>query len=466
MIEISKLDLAEQLAAFSPAKRSLLELHLLKKQRGAKATARTIQRQANRESAPLSYNQQGLWVLNQLMPGTSLYHTPTAARLTGRLDCNALQSALNAVVARHDALRTSFTTIDGTPEQLVAADVSIEMPLVDLGDWPESDREAEALRLLQKEARRPFDLSEGPLIRSILVRLAAGEHVLLVTMHHIVTDGWSIGIFHRELSTLYSAFAKAEASPLADLPIQYPDYACWQRQWFDGAECESQLGYWKKQFRTRPPVLELPTDHVRPNAQAYRAFRGAQHTISLPERLTHNLKLLCQQQGVTLFMALLAAYKILLHRYTAEEDIVVGTPIAGRQLPQTESLIGLFINTLAMRTDLSGDPSFRELLNRVKATALGAYAHQDLPFERLVKELQPERTLAHNPLFQVMFVLQSEEILPLELPAIAARHFRVNNIMANFDLTLDIVRRSFQRRNRRAHDAPLSDAARRHRREA
>ena len=216
------------------------------------------------------------------MPGTSLYHTPTAARLTGRLDCNALKSALNAVVARHDALRTSFTTIDGTPEQLVAADVSIEMPLVDLSDWPESDREAEALHVLQKEARRPFDLSEGPLIRSILVRLAAGEHVLLVTMHHIVTDGWSIGIFHRELSTLYSAFAKAEASPLADLPIQYPDYACWQRQWFDGAECESQLGYWKKQFRTRPPVLELPTDHVRPNAQAYRAFRGAQHTISLP----------------------------------------------------------------------------------------------------------------------------------------------------------------------------------------
>src|SRR5439155_5827203 len=213
MIPLSKLNLAEELAAFSPAKRSLLELHLMKKKSGAKTATRSIERQTNRESAPLSYNQQGLWVLNQLMPGTSLYHTPTAARLTGRLDCNALQSALNAVVARHDALRTSFTTIDGTPEQLVAADVSIEMPLVDLSDWPESDREAEALHVLQKEARRPFDLSEGPLIRSILVRLAAGEHVLLVTMHHIVTDGWSIGIFHRELSALYSAFAKAEASP-------------------------------------------------------------------------------------------------------------------------------------------------------------------------------------------------------------------------------------------------------------
>src|SRR5438105_2731494 len=444
MIPLSKPNLAEQLAAFSPAKRSLLELHLMKKKGGAKTATRSIEHQTNRETAPLSYNQQGLWVLNQLMPGTSLYHTPTAARLTGRLDCNALERALNAVVARHDALRTTFKTIDGTPEQVIAPDVSIEMPLVDLSDCPEPEREAQALRLLQKEARRPFDLSKDPLIRSILVRLATCEHVLLITMHHIVTDGWSIGIFHRELSALYSAFARAERLPLPDLPIQYPDYACWQRQWFDGAECETQLGYWKTQFQTRPPVLELPTDHSRPNAQAYRAYRGAQHTIFLPEQLTRDLKLLCQKQGVTLFMTLLAAYKILLHRYTSEEDIVVGTPIAGRQLPETESLIGLFINTLAMRTDLSGNPSFLELLNRIKATAVGAYAHQDLPFERLVKELQPERTLAHNPLFQVMFVLQSEEILPLELPDIVARHFRVENIMANFDLTLDIVERERQ----------------------
>ena len=212
MTPLSKLSLAEQLAGFSPAKRSLLELHLMKKKRGAAMATRSIERQRNRGTAPLSYNQQGLWVLNQLMPGTSLYHTPTAARLTGSLDCNALERALNAVVARHDALRTTFRTIDGTPEQFVAADVSIEMPLVDLSDCPESEREAEALRLLQEEARRSFDLSQGPLIRSILVRLAACEHVLLITMHHIVTDGWSIGIFHRELSALYSAFAGAEAA--------------------------------------------------------------------------------------------------------------------------------------------------------------------------------------------------------------------------------------------------------------
>ena len=435
--------IAQQLAGLSPAKRALLELRLMKK-RPAGNAKRVISRRANREPAPLSYNQQGLWVLNQLMPGTSLYHTPIAVRLTGALDADALKKALNSIVARHDALRTRFTTLDGTPSQVVAPELALELPLSDLSTKPESEREAAAHRLLQHEARRPFDLSQGPLIRSLLVRLDEQKHILLVTMHHIVTDGWSVGIFQRELSALYRAVQNGQPAALPELPIQYPDYSSWQRRWFAGELYQSQLSYWKKQFEPLPPALELPTDHPRPNAQAHRAFRGAHHTICLPKQLTTDLKTLSQKQGATLFMTLLAAYEVLLYRYSGEDDIVVGTPMAGRQMAETENLIGLFINTLPMRTSLGGDPSFREVLGRVKEAALGAYAHQDLPFERLVKELQPERALARNPLFQVMFVLQNEEILPLELPGLVAEHFRVGNTMANFDLTLDVVERDGQ----------------------
>jgi len=263
-------------------------------------------------------------------------------------------------------------------------------------------------------------------------------------MHHIVTDGWSVGVFHQELTGLYEAFAAGRPSPLGELPIQYADYAEWQRQRFEGPAYQSQLSYWKQQFATLPPVLELPTDHPRPNAPAYQEFRGAQHEISLPKQLTSDLKLFCQKENVTLFMTVLTAYQLLLYRYTGEEDIVVGTPIAGRALPETEDLIGLFINTLALRTSLAGNPTGRELLRRVRETALGGYAHQDVPFEQLVKELQPERSLRHNPLFQAMFVLQNEELPPLQLPGLEVKHFRVGNTMANFDLTLDVVERDGQ----------------------
>ena len=433
--------ITQQLAALSPAKRSLLELRLMQKKRRSESNARVIPRVENRDIAPLSQYQQGLWVLSELMPGTSVYHSPTAARLTGKLDVPALRRALDSIIARHESLRTTFAVVDGTPFQRIAPRVLLDMPLVDLTGLPEAKREGEAQRLLRNEARKPFELSRGPLIRGILLRLGDEEHILLITIHHIVTDGWSIGIFHRELSALYKAFTQGQPSPLPELPTQYIDYADWQKHWFEGDVCRSQLAYWKKQFATLPPVLELPTDHPRPTVQAYQAFRGAHHTLCLSKQLTRDLKLLCQRENVTLFMALMAAYQVLLYRYTGEEDIVVGTPIAGRQLPETEDLIGLFINTLALRTDLSGEPTFSELLKRVKQVALESYAHQDLPFERLVKELQPERTLSHNPLFQVMFVLQSEEILPLQLSGLVAEHFRVDHVMANFDLTLDVVER-------------------------
>ena len=430
-------DIAQQLSALTGAKRALLELQLMKKQKRKEKT-RQIVTARNLKSAPLSYNQQGLWVLNQLMPGESVYHSPTAARLRGKLDVPALQKALQAIFARHDGLRTVFRAIDGEPVQLVQ-DVTLDVPVIDLSAADETEREAEALKILRHEARRPFDLSVGPLMRAVIVRLREDEHILLATLHHIVTDGWSFGIIHRELSSFYEAFAAGGPSPFAELPIQYSDYAMWQREWFEGEVYESQLAYWKKQFATMPPALELPADHRRPSVQAYRAFRGDQQTITLSADLTRRIRKLCQQENVTLFMVLMAAYQILLHRYTEEEDIVVGTPIAGRPVPEIEGLIGLFINTLAIRAQVSGGATVREFLNHVKQVALGAYSNQDLPFERLVKELQPDRTLAQNPLFQVMFVLQSEEILPLNLSGITAEHFRIDHVMANFDLTLDIV---------------------------
>ena len=430
-------NLAQQLSALTGAKRALLELRLMKKNQSREKPRQAITPR-HLKSAPLSYNQQGLWVLNQLMPGESVYHSPTAARLRGQLDVPAMKQALRAMVARHDGLRTIFRVVDGEPRQFVE-DLTLDVPVIDLSTLEEAQREAEALKILRHEARRPFDLSVGPLIRAVIVRMRDDEHIVLLTLHHIVTDGWSFGILHRELSSCYEAFAAGRPSPLADLPIQYSDYAMWQREWFEGEVYESQLAYWKQQFATMPPALELPTDHARPSVQAYRAFRGDHQTITFSADLTRRIRSLCQKENVTLFMLLIAAYQILLHRYTGEEDVVVGTPIAGRPVPEIENLVGLFINTLAIRAQVSSDSTVREFLNQVKQVALGAYSNQDLPFERLVKELQPERTLAHNPLFQVMFVLQSEEILPLNLPGITAEHFRIDHVMANFDLTLDIT---------------------------
>ncbi|HEV2827625.1 MAG TPA: condensation domain-containing protein, partial [Pyrinomonadaceae bacterium] len=270
------------------------------------------------------------------------------------------------------------------------------------------------------------------------------EHILLVTTHHIVTDGWSMGIFHTELMEFYESFSAGRPSPLPDLPIQYADYAIWHREWFKGPTYESQLAYWKQRFETLPPVLELPADHSRASLQTYRAYRGAQQTLRLSRELTKKVNEFCRREEATPFMTLLAAFKAMLHRYTGEEDIVVGSPIAGRCMAETEPLIGLFINVLALRASLAGDPTFRELLGRVKETALGAYANQDLPFETLVRELQPDRTVTHNPIFQIMFVLQNEPIPPLEFGGLAVSHVQVDNVTTNFDLTLDIVERDGQ----------------------
>ncbi|HEU4595289.1 MAG TPA: amino acid adenylation domain-containing protein, partial [Pyrinomonadaceae bacterium] len=322
-----------------------------------------VKRASRDEATPLSFAQQRLWFLDKLEPGSAAYNMPTALRLTGRLDAAALGRTLGEVVRRHEVLRTTFVEVDGSPVQVIAPASEVSLPVTDLSALDAGEREAEAQRLTQQEARRPFDLAAGPLLRAALLRLSEQEHVLLVTMHHIVSDGWSTGIFIREMSALYAAFTSGEESPLEELPVQYADYAAWQRQYLSGEVLDAQLSYWRGQLGGAPALLELPTDRPRPPAQSYR---GATHSFILPGELTSALRELSQREGCTLFMTLLAGWQALLSRYSNQQDVVVGTPIANRTRVETEGLIGFFVNTLALRTDLSGDPTFRELLARVR----------------------------------------------------------------------------------------------------
>ena len=388
----------------------------------------------SRNQFPLSFAQERLWFLSELEPESPFYNCSMAVRLTGRLDIAALERALGEVIRRHQVLRTVFPMVDGSPVQVVQPAEPFRLSPVDLGGLGESECEAEVRRLIASEARRGFDLKRGPLLRASLMRLGEGEHVALLVMHHIVSDGWSMDILVREVSRLYAAFARGEASPLPPLPVQYADFALWQRQRLTGATLERQLDYWKRQLDGAPSVLELPTDRPRP---AQRAYRGAARPFAVNEATTRKLKELCHAEGVTTFMLLLAAFQTLLHRYTGRPDIVVGTPVASRNRSELEGLIGFFANTLVLRADLSGDPSFRELLRRVRETALGAFAHQELPFERLVEELQPERSLSHTPLFQVMFALQNAPRGAAELPGLTMSAVgSAESGTEKFDLTL------------------------------
>jgi len=366
--------------------------------------APAIQRRNATEPCPLSFAQQRLWFLDQLEPGNPAYNMSVALRLSGKLCQEALEESLGEILRRHEALRTTFRTVDGNPVQVVAPAQAFRMPVVDLTRLPESGRQAEALRLASDESVRPFHLVHGPLFRAALLKLDAEEHLLLMTVHHIVSDAWSTRVLYRELETLYGALASGRPSPLAPLPIQYQDYAAWQRHWLQGERGMSQLAYWKRQLEGMPPLLDLPHDHPRPAIQRHH---GAGYSMEIPHGLAEGLKALGQRENATPFMTVLAAFQTLLHRYTGEVDLAVGTPMANRTRPETVGMIGLFANTLVMRTDLSGNPSFREALGRVRINALGAQAHQDLPFERLVEELHPERDHRHNPLFQVMFAYQN-----------------------------------------------------------
>jgi amino acid adenylation domain-containing protein len=351
----------------------------------------------------LSFSQQRMWFVDQLQPGTSAYTIPTAMRMKGPLDLEALRASLTEIIRRHETLRTGFGEIRGEPLQIISEAEECDFVPIDLTMVPEESREEEARRLVRQLAHQPFDLSDRSLFRIQLLKLGKDDHVLILALHHIVSDVWSMGVLFRELSALYQAFAKGEASPLPDLPIQYADFALWQREYLQGDIIEQQLDYWKRQLSGAPAILNLPTDHARPATQS---FRGSQEIFTIPESVSEKLKALSLREGTTLFMTLLAAFNVFLSHYTAQKDIVVGSDIAGRTRPEVEGLIGFFVNALSMRTNLSSDPTFCELLAQVKETCLGAYAHQDLPFEKLVEELQPERSLSHPPIFQVMFSVQ------------------------------------------------------------
>ncbi|MBW4510723.1 MAG: AMP-binding protein [Scytonematopsis contorta HA4267-MV1] len=403
----------------------------------SKVSSKQIIPQKNKlNSSALSFAQQRLWFLNQLQPNSDLYNVSGVVSLTGQLNTVALEQSFQEIVRRHEALRTTFITQeDGQPIQKIATSLNLSLPLVDLRELPEEERLFKVQQLANQEAKRVFSLNYGPLLRTTLLRLSENEHVLLITMHHIISDAWSIGVLIQELAALYEAFTEGRLSPLPELHIQYTDFAAWQRQWLQGEVLETQLSYWKRQLAGIPPMLELPTDRPRPKVQS---FRGATQFFELSPSLSEALMLLSQRSGATLFMTLLAAFQTLLYRYTATEDICIGTSIANRNLSETEQLIGFFVNTLVLRTNVSKNPSFQELLNQVREMTLGAYAHQDLPFEQLVETLQPERSLSHQPLFQVAFTLQNTPTEALKLPGLIINPLEVKNTTAKFDLTLEM----------------------------
>ncbi|MGH7411794.1 MAG: amino acid adenylation domain-containing protein, partial [Candidatus Methylomirabilis sp.] len=404
---------------------------------------------------PLSFVQQRLWFLAQLDSDNPFYNTCRAVRISGPLRVEVLQRTLDAIVARHESLRTTFVSMDGSPVQRIAPAGNATLSVVDLEGVPRPEREAEAQHMATEEARRPFDLARGPLLRTTLLQLSEEEHILLLTIHHIVFDGWSIEVFFREMAELWEAFSTGEPSPLSPLPIQYADFAVWQREWLQGEVLESRLSYWKHRLQGAPSVLELPTDRPRPAVQHYR---GARESFELPRTLAEALHELSRGEGVTLFMTLLAAFQTLLFRYTGQDDIVVGSPIANRDRTETEGLIGFFINTLVLRADLSGNPSFRELLKRVKEVALGAYAHQDVPFEELMEELHTERSLSYSPLFQVMFILQNTPRAVPRLSGLTLSPLKIDTGTAKFDLLLSLTEEANRLRGLLSYDTDLFDA--------
>ncbi len=430
-------NISKKIAELSPEKLELLLKLRDKKQENSQKKGITPQ---SRETGlfPLSFAQQRLWFIDQLIPVNPFYNIPFAFRLVGSLDILALKRSFNEIIRRHETLRTCFQTIEAKPRQLIASTLELTLATIDLQDLPQGKREDEVRKLATIEASQPFDLTQLPLLRVKLLRLAPTEHVLLLVMHHIISDGWSIGVFSHELAVLYEAFVTGKPSPLPELPIQYADFSVWQQQGLQQQVQTEQLQYWRKQLADIT-VLQLPTDYPRSPVQS---FAGGIKILELPQNLKQALVQLSQQHDVTLFMTLLAAFKVLLHRYTGQTDIVVGSPIANRNHSQIEGLIGFFVNSLVMRTDLDGNPSFSDLLTRVRKIALDAYAHQDLPFEKLVEELQPERHLSQNPLFQVTFAVQNVPAQELQLKGLQLSRVEFEYNMTRLDLEWHILEHS------------------------
>ena len=396
----------------------------------------TIPQRPRNSPLQLSFPQQRQLFLELLEPGTAVNNLSICLELTGTLDRATLTESANRILARHEVLRTSFLMNKGLPTPQPTLALTVALPLIDLQKLPEPEREAEAMRLARDEAMEPFDVTRAPLLRLVLFRLAQDRHILLVLAHHTISDGWSLGVFLRELAAFYTSIATGNPVDLRELPVQYADFAHGQRCRTEGDLLETQLAYWKQQLGGELPILELPLDHAR---SARQTFAGDTHHFQLARSLTWAIKEISRQEDVSLFMTLLAAFQVLLFRYSRQEDILVGTPIANRNYPEIEHLIGVFINTLVIRTDLTGNPTFREVLRRVRNVALAAYAHQDLPFERLVAELKPQRDLSRTPLFQAMFNLQRSILPTVKMPRLTVRPLPLNRGTSQFDLTFILV---------------------------
>ncbi|MBE9214963.1 amino acid adenylation domain-containing protein [Plectonema cf. radiosum LEGE 06105] len=430
-------DLKKRIAALPPEKRALFERQL--QQKGLQLDRATICKRQNIKELPLSFAQQRLWFLHQLEPNTTAYNIAIAWRFTGNLDIAVLKSCLNTIVQRHEILRTAFVAVNGQPTQVIIPEFVLPLPIFDLRTVPELTRQIEVEKLTKQEAQCPFDLTEAALLRVKLLQIADNENILLLTLHHLIADGWSRGIILRELTALY------KGTSLPELPIQYVDFAVYQQQWLQGEELAVQTTYWKQQLNNLS-ILELPTDNPRKPVQT---FSSATESVLISKEILHSLKNLSRQQGVTLFMSVLAAFKVLLHRYTSQDDIVIGSPIANRNWQELEPLIGFFVNTLVLRTDVSGNPSFLQLLQRVKDVAAGAFKHQDLPFAKLVEEIQPQRSLSHNPLFGIMFQVQNEAYQlqnalnpELAIPGLSLEQMWSDSGSTKFDMTWHLVERN------------------------
>ncbi|MFZ0317833.1 MAG: amino acid adenylation domain-containing protein [Candidatus Sulfotelmatobacter sp.] len=441
----------DRLRNLPPAKRALLVQGMRDEAANRQEISR-ISRRAVSDRSPLSFAQQRLWFLDQLEPGKSYYNVSFALKLDGLLNLPALESSLNEIARRHEILRATFTTVAGEPVQVITPQLRLELPVIDLSPLPEEECQLRIRDLAGIEAQKPFDLTAGPLLRLLLLRTREREHLLLPTFHHIVFDGWSVGIFTEELTNLYEAYSNNRSSPLPELPIQYADYTLWQRERLPGESLEQLVSYWKRQLRDAPPVLEMPTDFSR---SANQAVSSASYVITLPPSLSDSLKQLSRQEDVTLFMTLLAAFELLLYRYSGQKDVVIGSSIANRTRAEIEGLIGFFVNTLVLRTDFAGQPSFRQLLERVKTVTMEAYAHQNLPFEKLVEELQPERSLGHTPLFQVMFALQNQPRLSTKPASIQIIPLDFESGAAKFDLTFVMMDTDNGLRARMEYNAAL-----------
>ncbi|MFP2956467.1 condensation domain-containing protein, partial [Myxococcus sp. 1LA] len=384
-------------------------------------------------TAPLSFAQQRLWFLAQLDPTNTSYNLWAPVRVSGALDVGALERSFEALVRRHESLRTAFRAEGGTPVQVISEDTRVPLETVDLSVLPEGEREAAAKARTEEEVRRPFHLEQGPLLRTVLLKVSEQEHVLALVMHHIVSDYWSMGVLVREVAALYAALSQGQRSSLPELPVQYADFAVWQREWLKGPVLDAQLAYWRKQLAGAPRALELPTDKPRPASQT---FRGANLHVRWPKTLWREVESLGRREGATPFMVLLAAFQTVLSRYSGQDDVCVGAPIAGRSHSETEGLIGFFVNTLVLRVRLSPQQTFRELLGQVREVTLGAYAHQDVSFEKLVEELQPERDLSRSPLFQVTLTLQNTPASEVQLKGITLKAGEAEEKTSKFDLSL------------------------------